>query len=219
MSLSILEMEIKSCRRCESTLCKYGVVPRPIFSGGIGYPIFLLGQAPGKTEYERNTPFQGDAGKSIRSLFTMCGLRDFEHVVYQTSITKCFPGRSAGSSTDRIPSDGEVENCLPFLIQQLEIVKPKLIVCLGVLSWKTFLRMQEAEQPGFCAREFGISKPNDVKVPHIVGRRFAWRSILVLPMIHPSGSANGARSKHPEHDRKSKELLKVSFAEIGAHDL
>ena len=219
MQLEVLEKQIKECRRCESQLERYGVLPRPIFSGNAGYPIFLLGQAPGRTEYERNAPFQGDAGKTIKALFAKCGLRNFDGVVYQTSVTKCFPGRRLSSSTDRMPSSREVANCLPFLARQLEIVGPKLLVCLGGLSWKAFLSMQEAEQPGFCSREIGLGKPSEVKVPHMVGRRFLWRSTLVLPMIHPAGSANGARAKYPDHDRNSLELLRASFLEIGVNDL
>lgn len=215
MQLPELEKEIKACRKCDSALLKYGVVPRPIFRGEAGYPIFLIGQAPGKTEYERNAPFQGDAGRTIKGLFLESGLRNFERVVYQTSVTKCFPGRRTGATTDRMPSVGEVRNCLPFLLKQLEIVRPKLLVCLGGLSWKAFLSVQKAEQPGYCTREIGIKKPNDVRVPHMVGKLFAWRQTLVLPMIHPAGSANGARSGYPDHDRKSKQLLRQTLREAG----
>lgn len=216
MRLSELEREIKACRKCESTLHKYGVVPRPVFRGGIGYPIFLLGQAPGKTEYERNAPYQGEAGQSIRALFLECGVRNFDDVVYQTSVSKCFPGRRPGSSTDRMPSAGEVNRCMPFLSQQLEIVAPRLLVCLGSLAWKAFLSMRETEQPGFCMREIGIRKPGEAKTLHLVGKRFIWRGAIVLPMIHPAGSANGARSAYPEHDRMSKQLLKEAVKEIAA---
>lgn len=79
--------------------------------------------------------------------------------------------------------------------------------------------MQESEQPGFCVREIGVNKPSDVKAPHMVGRRFHRRTTLVLPMIHPAGSAYGARAQYPEHDRNSKELLRASFAEIGVHEI
>jgi uracil-DNA glycosylase len=215
VQLEALERQIKECRRCEGTLGRYGVVPRPIFRGGLGYPIFLVGQAPGRTEYEKNAPFQGDAGKSIKALFAECGLTSFDSVVYQTSVVKCFPGRRTGSSTDRMPGTGEVANCLPFLAQQIETVGPKLIVCLGGLSWRAFLSMQEADQPGFCLREIGVAKPSAAQVPHMVGRRFTWRCALVVPMIHPAGSANGARAQYPDHDRRSKALLRESLAEIG----
>lgn len=215
MGLSTLEGRIKSCRMCEHNLAKYGVTPRPIFGGKPDFPVFLVGQAPGRTEYERNAPFQGDAGKSIKALFASCGVRDFDLTVYQTSVTKCFPGRSPGASTDRMPSAREVANCIPFLSEQLEVIKPKLVVCLGALSWRAFLSMLELDHPGFCGRVLGIQNPTGAKVPDVVGRRFAWRNTLVLPMIHPAGSANGSRAKYPEHDRASKDLLRTSFVEIG----
>lgn len=218
MTLEALEKQIKQCRLCEQALGKFDVVPRPIFSGGIGYPVFLLGQAPGRTEYEKDAPFQGDAGRSIKALFLACGLHNFDAAVYQTSVTKCFPGRKPGSSTDRMPSASEVANCRPWLRQQMEMVGPKLLVCLGQLSWKAFLALKEAEQPGFCLRELGVAKPGDIRLPQLVGRRFKWRSTLVLPMIHPAGSANGARAAYPDHDRRSKDLLRASLSEIGVID-
>ena len=219
VTLSALEECIQSCQRCTSILRKYCVEPRPIFSGGDCRPVFLLGQAPGKTEYDKRAPFQGDAGKSIKAQFAACGLLDFQQKVYQTSVTKCFPGRRPGASTDRMPSVAEVENCRPFLEQQLQFVQPKLLVCLGGLSWKAFLSMKEAADPGFCSRELGIRGPMSVKVPHVVGRRFHWRSTFVIPMIHPAGSANGARSEYPGHDENSKALLARTISELGLRDL
>ncbi len=65
MPLDRFADEIRSCRKCATKLSEYGVVPRPIFGGGVGYPVILIGQAPGKTEYERNAPFQG--GRSSQS--------------------------------------------------------------------------------------------------------------------------------------------------------
>jgi uracil-DNA glycosylase len=98
----------------------------------------LIGQAPGPTEYERNAPFQGDAGVSIRALFSACGLKDFDGIVYQTSVTKCFPGRRPKASSDRKPSAQEIKNCSDFLVRQLDLLRPKLIVCLGELAWKSY---------------------------------------------------------------------------------
>lgn len=215
MPIALLEQTIRRCTRCDQNLSRYGVVPRPIFGGGADLPIVLIGQAPGRTEYENNAPFRGDAGKSIRALFAASGLADFDNHVYQTSVTKCFPGRLPKASTDRVPSAAEVANCLPFLIQQLELIRPKLIVCLGGLSWRAFLSVKEDEQPGFCASVLDIRKPAEVRVPHMVGRRFDWNQSLVLPMIHPAGSANGSRAAYPEEDSRSKVLLRASFIEIG----
>ena len=168
----------------------------------------LIGQAPGPREYERHLPFQGDAGASIRALFVACGLNDFDGIVYQTSVTKCFPGRRQNSSSDRKPGAHEVRNCLGFLRRQLELLRPKFIVCLGELAWKSYVSIREQEEPGYCLQEFAKCRPNDLRLPDLVGKRFSWRGAAVIPMIHPSGSANGARAQYPAQDDESKRLLR-----------
>jgi uracil-DNA glycosylase len=213
-SLARLEEEIRSCRKCVGILSKYGVVPRPIFRGNADLPILLIGQAPGKKEYERNAPFQGDAGASIRSLFSSCGLNDFDGMVYQTSVTKCFPGRRQNASSDRKPSAEEVRNCLGFLARQLDLLRPKLVVCLGELAWKSYVSIREQEEPGYCQREFARRLPNDLRLPDLVGKRFSWRVATVIPMIHPSGSANGARAQYPVQDDESKLLLRKELERL-----
>lgn len=130
MSLEKLEQEMRACTKCASTLSNYGIQPRPIFSGGLGFPIFLLGQAPGIDEYKNGLPFQGDAGQSIKRLFSAHGLNHFDRVVYQTSVTKCFPGRRMGSSVDRGPSVLEQRNCASFLSRQLVLAGlKKRVLC------------------------------------------------------------------------------------------
>jgi uracil-DNA glycosylase family 4 len=207
-SLTRLEEEIRSCRKCEGILSKFGVVPIPIFRGAEGCPVMLIGQAPGPREYERHLPFQGDAGASIRALFAACRLDDFDGIVYQTSVTKCFPGRRPNSSSDRKPGAQEVKNCLGFLEGQLDLLRPKLIVCLGELAWKSYASIREQEEPGYCLQAFARRKPNDLRLSVLVGKRFSWRGATVIPMIHPSGSANGARAQYPDQDNESKRLLR-----------
>lgn len=214
MTLTSLANEMRECRKCLVKLKEYNIEPRPIFSGGVGFPIILIGQAPGITEYERNAPFQGDAGSSIKSLFSSCGLSNFDGMVYQTSVTKCFPGRRPNTSTDRVPSVSEVNNCSSFLVRQLALLKPRLIVCLGGLSWKAYASMREKESPGYCRITFGKDKPQQLRVPDAVGKRFTWNNAVVLPMIHPAGSANGSRAQYPEQDKASKLLLKKEIQKL-----
>lgn len=214
MQMDELAARMRACRRCADQLSKYDVEPRPIFGGGDGLPIMLIGQAPGRTEYERNAPFQGDAGRSIRALFESCGLRDFDRQVYQTSVTKCFPGRRPGASTDRMPGVSEVANCLPFLERQLGLLRPQLMVCLGSLSWQAYVRIRERTESGYCQREFGKARPKDLRVPDLVGRAFNWANAVVLPMIHPAGSANGFRAQYPGPDLESKRLLRQEIERL-----
>ncbi len=214
MTLDELAETIRSCQKCENKLAEYGVEPRPIFWGTGGYPVVLIGQAPGITEYQKNAPFQGAAGKSIRALFESCGLADFDSKVYQTSVAKCFPGRRPNSSTDRKPSASEVRNCAPFLVSQIQLLKPRLIVILGGLAWESYASIREREEPGYCMAEFQKARPQDLRVADLVGRKLTWGDAVVLPMIHPAGSANGARAARPELDLKSKTLLQEELQKI-----
>lgn len=214
MNLEKLATDMLGCRKCENKLAQYGIEPRPIFAGGEGYPIVLVGQAPGITEYKKNAPFQGDAGQAIRALFESCNFNDFDEKVYQTSVTKCFPGRRENSTSDRRPSVLEVRNCSPFLVRQIELLRPKLIVLLGSLSWESYVSIRESETPGYCIREFKKRKAKDLRVPDLVGRKFEWKNSVVVPMIHPAGTANGARAGYPKLDEKSKELLREELAKV-----
>jgi len=201
-----IESSISKCVACKKILSKYGVTPKPIFSGELESPIMLLGQAPGITEYKTGKPFQGRAGQSIKNLFSKVGVLEFDRFIYQTSITKCFPGRKANTSVDRQPSKVEIDNCNTFLIQQIKIINPKIIVCLGMLAWKALILLKETNEPGFCQKNY--SKPiSKLTTGDIVGKLFEYKGISIIAMIHPSGAANGARVKNKENHEKSILLL------------
>lgn len=214
MDISELGDEIRACTKCDSKLKQYGVKPRPIFSEGDGHKVILLGQAPGITEHRTGKPFQGDAGQSIRKLFLSCGATDFDGLVYQTSVTKCFPGRLPNATTDRIPSIGEVRNCSPFLKKQISLLRPKLLVCLGILACKAYAQMRELEEPGYCKSQFGTQSLSKLRMLDFVGKQFQWAQTLVIPMIHPAGTANGARALYPQQDIESKSLLRAALEEL-----
>lgn len=214
MELHEVEEKILACRKCELKLQNYGVEPRPIVSGCIRYPVVLLGQAPGIKEYETGLPFQGDSGKSVKELFHSCGMLDFDSKVYQTSVTKCFPGRIKNASTDRKPSVGEVANCSPYLHAQLELIAPQILVCLGGLAWFAYVRTREMSDPGYCANEFQGRSLSELRLTDFVGRVFSWNSMRVIPMIHPSGAANGARTANPTLDKESKRLLEIELKSL-----
>ncbi len=213
MCLKKLENNITSCALCAKTLSQYNVVPKPIFYGMQESPIMLIGQAPGITEYNLGKPFKGATGDSIRKLFKLCGLCDFDGFVYQTSVTKCFPGRKENSSTDRFPSQKEVVNCTPFLLKQIEFLKPSIIVCLGMLSWKTLITMKNKEEQDFSQKKYQKST-SKLTTKDIIGTSFFYKGSVVIPMIHPSGSANGSRSKNRIAHEKSIELLKNQLKKL-----
>jgi uracil-DNA glycosylase family 4 len=213
MCISELNKSITNCTLCSDTLSKYNILPKPIFSGTRKASVMLIGQAPGITEYKIGKPFKGATGDSIKLLFSLCGINDFDNYVYQTSVTKCFPGRKVNFSTDRLPSQKEVLNCSPFLFQQIKILKPKIIVCLGMLSWKTLIILKNKEQLNFSQMTYQktISK---LTTKDIIGNSFIYNESIVIPMIHPSGAANGSRAKNKYAHEKSIELLKKNIKEL-----
>jgi uracil-DNA glycosylase family 4 len=134
--LAVLEEEIAACRLCAEQ--GYFAVTRPIERGQAQKRIWLIGQAPGLHEGTRMLAFSGPAGRTLMSWFARCGVpeeqvrRDF----YLSAITKCYPGRVAASSGDRNPTPAERINCRPFLLRELAILQPQLVILVGSTALK-----------------------------------------------------------------------------------
>lgn len=183
------------CRKCEGILSLKSVdarksdervQPRPIVSGLRRRPIMLIGQAPGLTEYETGKPFQGPAGQGIRAVFAECGIASdqFPRLVTTSAVVKCFPGSKVVANRrgpgfrreDETPSNKMISNCRPLLEQQIALCDPKIIVLLGGLPLKAFLRMSGA-----------ASTKTDLA--SFVGRTVQWGERKVIPFPHTSGSS------------------------------
>lgn len=115
-----IEEEIRNCRRCPLYKSRKKPVPG---EGSLKPVIFFIGEAPGAQEDATGRPFVGAAGKLLTSLIEDIGLRRGD--VYITNVVKCRPPHN------RDPSREEVEACKPYLIRQLKLMKPALIVTLG----------------------------------------------------------------------------------------
>ena len=112
--------EIASCRKCD--LYKYRKNPVP-GEGRLDADIMFVGEAPGAQEDEMGRPFVGAAGKLLTELIESIGLKRED--VYITNVIKCRP------PNNRDPTDKEIEACSPYLIRQIQLIKPKIIVALG----------------------------------------------------------------------------------------
>jgi uracil-DNA glycosylase len=100
-----------------------------------GNPIVFIGEAPGRDEEKERKPFVGLAGKNLSSLLREIGLsQDNVHI---TNLLKYRP--FAANGENRSPTPGERRYCLPYLIEELEILAPRLAVCLGLSSAKALL--------------------------------------------------------------------------------
>jgi uracil-DNA glycosylase len=137
----------------------------------------LIGQAPGIVELGPRKPFAGRAGKELERWVQRAGFRDDDHfrgLTYVTSVTKCFPGKAVSGGGDRRPGAVEVAQCRPWLLGQMQLQQPRLVILVGTLAIDQF----EKRLPG---------RSLDV----LVGEIFAGDGAgpLLLPLPHPSGAS------------------------------
>src|SRR5450759_4388547 len=119
---------------CDCQKCSLGAT-RTKFVFGVGNPnadIVLIGEAPGADEDAQGEPFVGRAGQLLNKILDAIHLKREE--VYICNILKCRP------PNNREPAPEEVEKCEPSLWKQLELIKPKIILCLGRVSAQVLLK-------------------------------------------------------------------------------
>ncbi len=128
-ALKLIREDLGDCTRCP--LHKQG---RKQIVFGVGNPkadLMFIGEAPGADEDEQGEPFVGRAGQLLNNMIKAMGLKR-EHV-YIANIIKCRP------PGNRTPERDECETCSPFLMRQIAVIKPKVIVALGAVAAKTLL--------------------------------------------------------------------------------
>lgn len=92
----------------------------------------FIGEAPGADEDARGEPFVGRAGQLLTRIIETMGFTRSE--VYIANVLKCRPDMPRGSSGNRPPTLAEMQTCLPYLAEQIEIVQPKVLVALGATA-------------------------------------------------------------------------------------
>ena len=132
--------------------------------GNINADIVIIGEAPGKKEDESGLPFMGAAGKFLNEMLT--GVNIDRSDVYITNIVKYRPPKN------RDPSTEEKEQFWPFLLRQLDVIQPKIVVTLGRHSMGYFLPGQKISQIH--------GQPSQVE--------FNNQKITVVPLYHPAAA-------------------------------
>jgi uracil-DNA glycosylase family 4 len=163
-----LAADVLACRAC--LLHGYLAHPNPIRPAVLDEPrIVLIGQAPGPVTDRKGFHFAGPAGHFLEVWFERAGFPSgyFRQHVYLTSLTRCFPGKSAAGNGDRVPSRAEIELCRPFLDRELTLLDPRLVLLVGKLAIDTFI----GKQP----------------LAATVGSVFERDGRLLLPLPHASG--------------------------------
>lgn len=124
---------------CECQKCPLGNT-RTEFVFGVGDPhasLLLVGEAPGAEEDKQGEPFVGRAGKLLDKILAAINLNRNKGV-YICNVLKCRP------PSNRDPLRSEVEECEPYLLHQIHLIKPKLIVALGRVAGQTLLNVDNS---------------------------------------------------------------------------
>jgi uracil-DNA glycosylase len=136
--------------------------------GNLDACIMLVGEAPGRNEAEQSRPFCGQAGKRLDRILQKASLKRQD--VYITNVVNDRPPKN------RKPTKKEVELYFPFLIKQIQIIKPKAIVTLGATAINFFLDY------------FNLTK--DMAMNRLRGRvfttKFDFGKVNIIPTYHPS---------------------------------
>ncbi len=129
LKLEELKKECNNCYKCELGKTRNNLV----FSDGKATAkILLIGEAPGADEDATGTPFVGRAGKLLTKLIEESGLSRKDDF-YIANTVKCRPPEN------RVPTDEEKQLCEKYLLEQIKILQPKVIVLCGATSAKSFL--------------------------------------------------------------------------------
>lgn len=132
----LLLSDIKNCTSCGLYACNH--VP---FEGPISSDIMFIGEAPGEEDEQKGSPFSGKSGQILNSMLKAAEENIHERWnrknIYLTNVVKCRPKDNKGSN--RKPSVEEMASCRPILFKEVELVKPKVIVCLGSIAASTMI--------------------------------------------------------------------------------
>ena len=132
--------------------------------GNIDAQLMFVGEAPGADEDEQGEPFVGAAGQLLTKIISATGLSRGD--VYIANILKCRPDMPAGSSGNRKPTPAEMQTCIPYLHEQIDLIQPKVIVALGGTAMEGLLGLT------------GITK--------LRGQWQEYRGIPLMPTYHPA---------------------------------
>jgi len=174
-TLAAIREFIGDCTRCKLYKGRNKIV------FGVGNPkadLVFVGEGPGRDEDLQGEPFVGRAGKLLTQMIEAMSLRRDD--VYIANVVKCRPPEN------RLPEKDEIATCSPFLMRQLDVIRPKVICCLGSCSAQTLLQTTQ-----------GISK--------FRGEWFEFRGAKLIATYHPAYLL-----RTPSDKRKAWEDLKFA---------
>jgi uracil-DNA glycosylase family 4 len=166
--LAAMVEDVLACRACE--VAGYLAHANPIRPAVLeDARIVLIGQAPGAVTDRKGYHFAGPAGTFLSAWLDRAGFprNYFREHVYLTSLTRCFPGKSASGNGDRAPSRMEIALCHHFLDRELADINPRLVLLVGKMAIDAFLGKHPlAETVG---KVFQVDGRTYVPLPHASG--------------------------------------------------
>jgi DNA polymerase len=180
-TLAALREHIGDCQRCKLGSGRTHLV------FGVGNPdadLMFIGEGPGRDEDLQGEPFVGRAGQLLTEIITK-GMRLRREDVYIANVVKCRPPEN------RNPEPDEIATCEPFLLRQIELVKPRVVVALGKFAAQTLLR-------------------SSTPITRLRGVWHDYHGIKLMPTLHPAYLL-----RNPADKRLVWDDIKMVMAELG----
>ena len=165
-SIKDLHRDLVTCRRCLDA--GFPIESAPVVHGAPGRRAYLFGQAPGIVEGAEGAPWRGRAGRTLRRWLELDEQR-FYTTFYCASVTRCYPGRTAGGRGDRTPTPAERRLCAPWREEELRLLRPELILTVGGLAAHAIIGARTLTE--------------------CVGKSYVVDDAIVIPLPHPSGAS------------------------------
>jgi DNA polymerase len=156
ITLEEVRSEIGDCQRCKLCSGRKNIV---FGEGNPRATLMFVGEAPGADEDQQARPFVGRAGQLLTKMIIAMGFSREE--IFIANIIKCRPPEN------RNPQPDEIAACQPFLLKQIEAIRPKIICALGTFSAQTLLSSQQ-------------------RISDLRGKFHDFHGVKVLPTFHPA---------------------------------
>jgi len=153
----VLRKKVLDCRQCPLWQSRTNVI---FGEGNEEAPVMIIGEAPGRDEDLQGRPFVGVSGQLLDKILDACGFNRREHV-FISNIIKCRP------PDNRVPAPAEAEICMPWLMNQIKIIDPKIIILLGATALKYM-----------AGPEYRITRDR--------GQWISLNGITAMPVYHPA---------------------------------
>lgn len=162
-----LEGEISKCTRCDLHQYRKNTVPG---EGDPTAPMLIIGEAPGEEEDEQGRPFVGRCGELLRRMLVNAGFTPSMHFIINT--VKCRPPGNVN------PSAAQIASCRIYLLAQVSLVQPKLVLLLGNIAINALLKV-----------------PAGMGVTKLRGQFLDRYGLTFMPTFHPSYIIRGSLSE------------------------